>query len=523
MVSAKKAGFGLTLLLVGTLLLAACANAPVTQTSSEQPGATAVAQPATPVAAQPAATTGQQPGATTGAENAAATTSSGTNGSPTVRRPSAPGSFDLVGHTPLLSRGMNAALALHGDYAYVGSRTDGSHPNAGVLVVDISDPAHPDVVYQIRPPDAGNPGETSRELRVWPDQEVLIVLNFSCDRTLHGCTARARTVPNIKFFDISGANAAEPKLIATYAPQGTPHEFFLWDDPNVDGRALLYLSVPGSSDATVMVVDISQARNGVFEEVSHWRADFARDLHSLSLSVDGRRAYVAHLKNGFMILDTSELADGVRNPHIKLLTPAENWARWPGPGAHSAVKVFGKPFAVVTDEAYGSMLPDGGCPWAWTRIIDITQEVSPTIVAEYTLVPYNTRAYCDEVTPARNKVTSFSAHNPTLTKHVAFITWHAGGLQAISIDNLLQPTHVAEFSPEPLPSVGLEDPALSSGPDKVVMWSYPIIKDSLVYAVDIRNGLYILKYRGPFEDEVAEIGFLEGNSNLGDAQLWKTP
>ena len=38
-----------------------------------------------------------------------------------------PGSFELVGHDPLLSRGMNAALAVHGDYAYVGSRTDGTH------------------------------------------------------------------------------------------------------------------------------------------------------------------------------------------------------------------------------------------------------------------------------------------------------------------------------------------------------------------------------------------------------------
>src|SRR5688500_1686766 len=46
------------------------------------------------------------------------------------------GSFELIGHTPLLSRGMNAAPAVHGNYAYVGSRTDGSHADAGVLVVD---------------------------------------------------------------------------------------------------------------------------------------------------------------------------------------------------------------------------------------------------------------------------------------------------------------------------------------------------------------------------------------------------
>ncbi len=49
------------------------------------------------------------------------------------------------------------------------------------------------------------------------------------------------------------------------------------------------------------------------------------------------------------------------------------------------------------------------------------------------------------------------------------------------------------------------------------MWSFPIIRNGLIYVVDIRNGLYVLRYNGPHADEVADISFLEGNSNLGDA------
>jgi hypothetical protein len=71
--------------------------------------------------------------------------------------------LELVGHDDLLARGMNAALAVRGDYAYVGSRTDGSHQDAGVLVVNVSSPAHRKVVGQIGPPDEGNQSETSRE------------------------------------------------------------------------------------------------------------------------------------------------------------------------------------------------------------------------------------------------------------------------------------------------------------------------------------------------------------------------
>ena len=71
--------------------------------------------------------------------------------------------------------------------------------------------------------------------------------------------------------------------------------------------------------------------------------------------------------------------------------------------------------------------------------------------------------------------------------------------------------------PTPLPAVQTEDPALSSGRDKVVMWSYPIVKDGLIYLVDLRNGLYILRYSGPCQEELDGLGFLEGNSNVGDA------
>ena len=54
---------------------------------------------------------------------------------------------------------------------------------------------------------------------------------------------------------------------------------------------------------------------------------------------------------------------------------------------------------------------------------------------------------------------------------------------------------------------GTRDPRLSSddgtGPhEKVVMWSYPVIQDGLIYTVDLRNGLYILKYKGPYAGEV---------------------
>src|SRR5262245_10262541 len=50
---------------------------------------------------------------------------------PPASQTTSPPSFELIGHSPLLARGMKAGLAVYGNYAYVGSRTDGSHPDAG--------------------------------------------------------------------------------------------------------------------------------------------------------------------------------------------------------------------------------------------------------------------------------------------------------------------------------------------------------------------------------------------------------
>ncbi|MDP9443002.1 MAG: hypothetical protein M3P83_01080 [Actinomycetota bacterium] len=446
--------------------------------------------------------------------------------------------FELVGHDPLANRGMNAALAVHGDYVYIGSRTDGQpqHRKPGILVVDVSNPANPQVVHEIGPPHAGLVGETSRELRVWPQQNLLVVLNFGCSSAIHACAAGEVVQPRVTFFDISGKHAAKPRLVSTYHPSRTPHEFFLWVDPARAGqRALLFQSTPTSSKTrpNMIVTDISKARQGKFPEISSWTATFDartfdngeredRRLHSMGVSTDGRRTYLAFLGSGFLVLDTSEVAAGVKNPRIELVTPPENRASWSNPGAHSAVKIPGKDAALVTDEVYGDALDalgPHGCPWGWVRTIDIADETTPKVLAEYK-VEENQPEYCESAegsNPANTAFTSYASHNPTLTPDLAFVSWHSAGLEAIDISDPAQPTRVGKFKPEPLPFVVTEDPALSLGEDKVVMWSYPVISEGLVYVVDVRNGLYILRYTGAGSEQVAGIDFLEGSSNLGDA------
>jgi hypothetical protein len=152
-------------------------------------------------------------------------------------------------------------------------------------------------------------------------------------------------------------------------------------------------------------------------------------------------------------------------------------------------------------------------------LIDISDQAHPRLVGEYR-EPQNLKSYCDSAA-GQDKMntyfTSYSSHNPTVTRDIAFVTWHSDGLQAISLADPAHPTQAGQFMPDPLPYVVTEDPSLSLGESKVVAWSYPIIRDGLIYIVDIRNGLFVVRYTGPHADDVAGISFLEGNSNLGDA------
>jgi hypothetical protein len=340
------------------------------------------------------------------------------------------------------------------------------------------------------------------------------VLHTNCGgATAHLCAQPSSN--NFRFYDIAGERATDPRLILQL--NRDTHEFFLWEDPNDPRRALLFAAGAGS---TWQIYDLSPLLQGQPPAVLFdGRHNYSGGLHSLSVSNDGSRAYFALLTGGFAIADVSDFTAGRANPQYRMITPPANRPTWPGPGAHSAIKLWNKDWAYVSDEVYGTATGAGhGCPWGWARFIDIADPTRPTVQAEYRL-PQNQPSLCDLYEPRPR--TSFSAHNPTLTRNIAFSTWHSGGLQAIGIDDPARPYQLAQYMPDPLPAVGTEDPRLSSDDQKVVMWSYPIIKDGLIYVADLRNGLYILRYSGPFQDEVRSISFLEGNSNQGDALCYE--
>ena len=454
--------------------------------------------------------------------------------------------FTLVGHNSLFDRGMNAAPALFDHYIYIGSRTDGIPQHGvhtGVQIVDIANPANPTVVGQIPIPTELTAGYTSRELRVWPQQKVLMVIYFGCSALIHACASGQDTgeqpLQRINFFDVSGSHGAAPVLTSTYTPSTTPHEMFLWVDPHNPARALMYFTSPNNNKKQLVVTDISGWRTGTFNELTTFsvvpdytpaqQSSFDVRLHSLSISVDGTRGYLAYLGGGVLVIDTSQVAAGVANPTISPITPVAGRAFWDYEGAHSSVKIPGKPYILTTEEIYGKGTPAlgalfgpafGGCPWGWVRIVDMHDPTHLKVVSQFR-IDENQPSFCASVSTTADNFSSYTSHNPTVLPDIAFVTWHSGGLRAIDLTNPVHPVQDGFFVPTPdtLPpgDVHTADPVLEPGSNGTIAWSYPIIHNGLIYYVDIANGLYVVKYTGRHAREVSSIGFLEGNSNLGAA------
>ncbi|MDQ1704723.1 MAG: hypothetical protein QOF18_1089 [Frankiaceae bacterium] len=444
--------------------------------------------------------------------------------------------FKLVGHTDLQQRGMNSPIAVAGTCAYVGDRyysgstSEPVRPNGGIAIVNVSDPTRPRQVGTIPPVGLS----TQRELRADAGLGILVVENYSPFIGGSG-DPTGPSINNLKIYDIH-SDCAKPKLLSTYDfGERAPHEFFLWKDPKHQGRALAYVTFTIYSP-DLMVIDLSNpaspALAGAYDlgvDQAQKTVDFADEsgsgyLHSLAVSDDGTRAFMATWDWGYYELDTSLFANPAPGG-VGLAKPVGIGHFDDGHNVHSAVPFAGKrPYVFTTQEEYANA--GHGCPFGTVRLAKLGSDGGATQVGEFKL-PENDPKKCG------TKNGTFSSHNPTLFPHVALMTWYAGGLRAVDLTDPAHPFEDGAYVPKPSFTPKLRDarlffpakstpgtlptdttkPGSSAPPWTGAMWSYPVVQNGLIYVVDIDLGLYILRYTGPHAAEVRKAAFVEGNSS----------
>lgn len=390
------------------------------------------------------------------------------------------GSLEVVGRADLGARGLNAGLALAGACAYVGSRGEGP-----IAILDIGDPARPAQVGEI----PGRAGTTHREVRAYPDGRWLVVLDYAL---------RAGGVNQLAFYRW-GADCTHPAAAGAY-PFGArrPHEMYLWRDP-AGARVLLYVTMFSGQAGDLQVIDAS---NPDAPALLGLGPALPGPLHSISLDPDGRRAYLSDWTGGLYLADTSEFAEAATGPQLRLLTAAAGAFRTPPGNVHSAVPVPGRRLLVTTDERYPGT---GGCPYGPAHLVDVSDPAHPRATATLAIAENDPRT-CLGAAPG-----TWTSHNPTLTANLALVSWYSGGLQVFDISDAGHPAALAQLRPAGVQAQA-GDPALGS--TATMSWSYPIVRDGLVYVADINQGLLVLRYQGPHQEEISGLAFAEGNSNL---------
>ena len=257
-------------------------------------------------------------------------------------------------------------------------------------------PADPYIAKEMGPPFEGQPaGVLARAARV--------ALAERADRPAHQLRRQRRApVPapsrsSHALLRHPGANAPNPQLL--YENTLDTHEFYIWEDPKNPKRALMFAASAGSN---FQIYDISPVLKRTNRPSSAGPAASTAATASATptarASTPSRSPTTASARTSRCSRAASASSTCPTSPTPTRPPTPTGWSRrrptrpWPGPGAHSAVKLWNKDWVYVSDEVYGTVTGTGhGCPWGWARFIDVRDETRP-VVARSSACPRTSRS-----------------------------------------------------------------------------------------------------------------------------------
>jgi hypothetical protein len=390
--------------------------------------------------------------------------------------PSAAGaaSLDFVGAYDPGTPGLNAGAVGIDGVAYLGSwGSPAGCPGLGVRVIDIHDPSNLTPLGTL----AEYPGTTAEQLAAVHYANAFFtgnVLFVGVQR----CVAAGAADSGLAIWDVSDpAHPAELSFLSTGRAVRGVHEFTVGRRGD---RWFAYLAVPTSelSDGRgdLRVTEVTDPHQPV--ELGHWGA--RRDaglavgagtmcapvcrgsipqsfLHSVTLSPDGRTAYLSYWDLGLLILDVAE-------PSAPRLRGRFEEPRTAEGNAHSVALAHGGALALLADETVGP-------PWGRLRLVDVQDPANPFQVGMFET------QHSAAGTPGVEY--AYSIHNALADDrdpNRAYLAWYGDGVRLVDVSDASEPVEVSSWVPPHAPMV----------------WNVAMLDDLLLVA-DVNNGLFVLK------------------------------
>jgi hypothetical protein len=399
----------------------------------------------------------------------------------------------------------------------------------GTRIVDLTDRRNPELTGYLQSASMIDPWES---LKVNEPRKLLVA-----DQGANGATG-----PAVDVYDLS-IDCRSPQLLASVAI-GT----------GTDGGTVAPVQPKGHEGVFApdgMTYYIGDAANKMYHAVdltdptkpkhiaTFDMTPLGTGAHGLSVSDDGNRLYVIagnignQTKNGFAVLDASEVQARMPNPQIRLISQFISTDGWP---QHTIpVSIRSKRYIIHVAEGGTGGLPGLGnsAPWAATcqagntpfptaSIVDIEDELHPKLVSKLVL-EVNDPKNCASVVPdlVGLSVFSYGTHYCSVDNRDNATTLACGefnsGIRVFDIRHPRRPTEIAYFNPAGVTSQSGGSNHTRFGPGNFVLggpdWCTSQLhldaEEGTIWSTCQDNGLLMLKFeRGvwPFEESTTPPG-----------------
>lgn len=371
----------------------------------------------------------------------------------------------LVAQHSLGDHGGAMHVNVQDGFAYVGHMGD---DRVGTSVLDVSDPAAPRLVTQLRTP----PGTHSHKVQVVGD---VLLVNY--ERNPMEPDAATWTA-GLAVFDIS--EPWHPVQVGMLAMSGKGVHRMTYLQPPY---TLMSGSDDGYTDQFLMIADLSDpsqpvevgrwwlpGMNTAAGEVPDWKAGRTyKHHHSL---IRGDRAYGGWWDAGLVVLDIAD----VTAP--RLVSRLDFGADDSG-ATHTALPVPGRDLLVVTDECVAAG-PHAPGPERRVRLVDIGDDTTPQVVGMFPPLPAKYHDRPGRCGPHNLHEMRPGSWQSSRTIHA---TYFNAGLRIYDITDPTSPAEVAFYVPCP-----------PAGRRATQLNDVTVTADGLIYVTDrAGGGLYILE------------------------------
>ena len=358
-----------------------------------------------------------------------------------------------VGSNDIGGQGGDTQMTWYGDCAY---RSTPGGDGDEVAVIDVRDPRRPTVVHTITETDwAGRGGVLGihEGLHV-SDRRGLLVVPLGT---------------GIWVYDVS-RDCRRPRLLGSLdfgLPDDVVKQQPGFDDGIHSGKlspdGTLYYATDLGNGAVSMTgpcLTVLDLRNPAKPRlVTRWGLDFP--CHDLSLSPDGKRAYVgwyaadvghpaavvgafapvpaSHPVSGLKVLDVSALQAHSSEPVIVELSSMTGGRQH----TETFTEIAGRKYVIAAEE--------GSCPGGNGRIVDVTDERNPVQVAEVPLGVNSLENCAAYRADTGSELLLYMSHYVSVddprNASLAFFTWYSSGLRVFDIRDPRNPREVAYLNP----------------------------------------------------------------------------